>query len=145
MAGTHLLSGSTVTDAEPLAVEQQGVMPLPLGSATLAEQQTQTTLLQNIGAGIITTPTHTFLGVTAATQQALAANANALMRLFINDGALTIYLACGVPAVANRGIRINANGGWYAMAPKLDNMYRGIVNAISTAAGPTNLLINEGV
>ncbi|MEE9401248.1 MAG: hypothetical protein V3V32_04435 [Dehalococcoidia bacterium] len=145
MAEPAQIDGNLINDARPLAVEQQGAMPLPAGAATLAEQQAQTALLGNIGAGIITTPTHTVLGVTNATQVALIANPLALTRLFINDGALPIYLAKGVAAVANQGIRLNANGGWHSMSQRSGNLYRGAVNAISTAAGPTNLLIEEGV
>jgi len=122
MAGNHVIGGTTVDDAHPLAVEEQGG-----------------------GAGLITTPTHTVLGVTAASQVALAANANRLTALFINDGALPIYLMKGAAAVANQGVRINANGGWHVISRPTGNLYLGEIYAISTAAGPTNLLIEEGV
>ena len=122
MAVRAMIDGTVIDDDHPLAVELQGD-----------------------SAGIITTPTHTFLPVTAASQEALAANANALTRLFINDGALVVYLAKGVAAVVNRGIRLNANGGHHEMSREIGNLYLGAVNAISTAAGPTNLLIEEGV
>lgn len=125
MTQRFVISGSVVDANNPLPVEEQGGGPT--------------------GDGIITTPTHTFFPVTNATQEVLPANAAALTRLFINDGALVIYLAKGVAAAVNRGIRLNPLGGSHYMSPKTNNLYRGSVNAISTAAGPTNLLIEEGV
>jgi len=49
--------------------------------------------------------------VTAASTQILAANANRKVAVICNDSDTTIYLAIGVAAQANKGIRLNANGG----------------------------------
>ena len=37
MAEPALIDGNLINDARPLAVEQQGAMPLPVGAATLAD------------------------------------------------------------------------------------------------------------
>jgi hypothetical protein len=91
------------------------------------------------------TPTHTVLGVTNANQVALAANASRKYALFINDSANVIYLKLGASAVVNQGIRLNANGGSYEMRSGDGTLYPGAVNAIAPVAGPSNLLITEGV
>ena len=116
---------------------------LPAGAATEATLALIRTAIE--GAGIITTPTSAPLAVTAVSQLALAANADRLTALFINDGANTIYLMEGAAAVANQGIRLNANGGSYQMSQPIGNLYRGAVYAIAAVAGPTNLLVKEGV
>lgn len=96
-------------------------------------------------SGGYTTPTHSTLGVTTASQAALAANANRLYALLINDGDTTIYLKLGAAAVANQGIRLNANGGSYEMSRKTGNLYTGAINAIHGGTGTKTLTITEGV
>ena len=96
------------------------------------------------GEGIYTTPTHTWPVIGAVTTVALAANANRLYALFVNDGTEAIYLYLGAAAVMNRGIRLNASGGSYEMSRELGNLYVGAVNAICASGGMT-LLTTEGV
>jgi len=45
MAEPAIIDGNLINNARPVAVEQQGAMPLPVGAATLAEQQVQSALL----------------------------------------------------------------------------------------------------
>jgi len=94
--------------------------------------------------GVYTTPTHTHPSVGSGTTQALAANANRLYGLFVNDSNETIYLKLGADAVLNQGIRLNANGGSYEMSKKLGNLYTGTINAICASGGKV-LLVTEGV
>jgi hypothetical protein len=92
------------------------------------------------------TPAHTVLGVTAASQVALAANANRKYAVLQNDSVNDIYLFLGAgPAVANKGIRLNAGGGSYELRSADGSLYTGAVYAIAAVAGPSNLLITEGV
>lgn len=55
---------------------------------------------------------------------------------FVNDSINIIYLAKAGAAVANRGIRLNANGGAYEITPL--NPWKGQVAAI--AAGANSVL-----
>ena len=91
-----------------------------------------------------TTPTHTAPSIGTTSTIALASNAGRLYALLINDSDETIYLKLGVAAVANEGIRLNANGGNYEMSKKLGNLYTGVISAIC-ASGGKKLLILEGV
>ena len=103
-----------------------------------------TDINNKISSGVYTTPTHTAVIVTTASGIALAANANRLYALLINDSDETIYLKLGATAVVNEGIRLNANGGNYEMSKKLGNLYTGVINAICATGGKT-LLVLEGV
>ncbi|GAI07926.1 unnamed protein product [marine sediment metagenome] len=60
--------------------------------------------------------------------------------LFVNDGAELVYLGLGIPAIANRGPRLNANGGSYEI--NFTNPWHGSVSAIAKAGTP-NLTIQE--
>ena len=91
-----------------------------------------------------TTPTHTAPSIGTTSTIALASNAGRLYALLINDSDETIYLKLGAAAVANEGIRLNANGGSYEMSKKLGNLYTGAINAICATGGKT-LLVLEGV
>lgn len=95
--------------------------------------------------GTYTTPTHTAVNVTVASGMVLVANANRRYALFINDSATVIYIELGGVAVVNEGIRLNANGGSYAMAPALGNLYLGAIRGIHGGAGNKVLLVLEGV
>ena len=97
------------------------------------------------GSGSYTTATHTTLNVTTNTQAALAANANRLYALLVNDSDTTIYIKIAAAAVANQGIRLNANGGSYEISKKLGNLNTGAINAIHGGSGNKVLLITEGV
>jgi len=142
---------SELPDGAATEVTLEAVRQILAGVAGIdwATEVTQELVLAAIAAvrdaGIITTPTSAPLAVTAVSQLALAANADRLTALFINDGANTIYLMEGAAAVANQGIRLNANGGSYQMSQPIGNLYRGAVYAIAAVAGPTNLLVKEGV
>lgn len=61
--------------------------------------------------------------------------------IVVNDGNNIIYLALGKTAVANRGIRINANGGGYEINRL--NMFKGQINAIAVTG--TTVLVGEEV
>ncbi len=94
--------------------------------------------------GAYVTPTHSAPTAGVATGVILAANANRLYALIVNDSDTTVYLALGVAAAANTGIRLNANGGSYEMSKKLGNLYVGAVNGISGVAGKV-VCVTEGV
>lgn len=95
------------------------------------------------GGGTIAanTWTHTTLGVTNSSQAALAANTGRKYALFINDSANVVYLKVGATAVANQGIRLEANGGSFELDAQ--NASQDVVNAIAGVAGPSTLLIAE--
>jgi len=96
-------------------------------------------------AGDYTTPTHSAVTVTSTTTQALAANANRKYVLLVNDSDTAIYIKLGAAAVANEGIRLNANGGSYEMSNLGGNLYAGAINAIHGGSGNKTLLVTEGV
>lgn len=62
-----------------------------------------------------------------------AANAERRYLLLVNDSDTEIYVALGVAAVLNQGIRLNSEGGWYEMLEG-QNLYAGAVYAIASAA-----------
>lgn len=90
------------------------------------------------------TNTHTTATVTTTTGAALAANANRKYALFVNDSDTVIYLKINASAVANQGIRLNANGGSYEMLNG-QNLDTRVVNAIHAGSGNKVLLVTEGV
>ena len=94
--------------------------------------------------GLYTTPTHTAPTIGATSTAALAANANRLYALLVNDSDTPIYIKLGATAVANQGIRLNANGGSYELSEKEGNLYTGAINAIC-ASGGKKILVLEGV
>jgi len=102
-------------------------------------------LTEPSGPGVYTTPTHTAVSVGVASGAALAANANRLYALLVNDSDTTIYIKLGATAVANEGIRLNANGGSYEMSRKSGSLYTGAINAIHGGSGSKVLLVTEGV
>jgi len=95
--------------------------------------------------GAYTTPTHTTVNVTITSGAVLAANTSRLYALLVNDSDTTIYLKIGVAAVANQGIRVNANGGSYEMSKKQGNLHTGAINGIHAGTSNKVLLITEGV
>ncbi len=92
--------------------------------------------------GVFSTAAHTEASVTATTAVALAANESRVYALFVNDSASTMYLRLGEAAIANEGIRLNANGGSFEMTQQQGNLYTGAVNVIGTAT--TVLTVLEG-
>ena len=71
--------------------------------------------------------------VGATTTEILAANGNREYALIQNDSDEVIYIAKGVAAVLNTGIRLNASGGSYEMSRLLGNLSQGAVNGICTS------------
>jgi len=98
-----------------------------------------------IEAAPITTPTHTAVNVTVASGAVLAANANRLYALLVNDSDTVIYIKLGAAAVVNQGIRINAAGGNYEISSAFGNLYTGAIYGIHGGAGNKALLMTEGV
>ena len=92
-------------------------------------------------AQVATTSTITRTLVGVASTNVLAANANRIFAELVNDSDNVIYLALGTPAVMNRGIRLNANGGEFEIG--LTNLYTGAVTAIAGVAA-SNLTVSEG-
>ena len=74
---------------------------------------------------------------------AVAANAKRNYLLIINDSDTVVYLAFGEAAVANKGVRLNANGGSYEMSERFGNLHQGAVNCIN-ASGTKVLCGVEG-
>lgn len=71
--------------------------------------------------------------VSGTSSTVLAASSGRVYAVFVNDGAVPIYLSLnGVAAVANKGIRLNASGGSYEI--NLSNQYVGAVNAITSSS-----------
>ena len=93
----------------------------------------------------LTTITHAAVGIGTSSEAALAANEDRLYALLINDSDTTIYIALGATAVANAGIRLNANGGSYEMSKQGGTLYAGAINAIHGGSGDKTLLVTEGV
>lgn len=86
---------------------------------------------------------HAAVSCTSSTGAALALNGGRVAALFINDGTSTIWLAINQAAVANEGIRLNANGGSYYIHDKTQgNLDREAVNCI-TASATVVLLVTE--
>jgi len=86
--------------------------------------------------------TNTKVTVGATSTAVLTANGERTWAIFINDSDEVIYLALGAAAVANQGIRLNANGGSFELTT--DNNFKGTVNAIC-ASGGKNLCVAWGV
>ena len=73
-------------------------------------------------------------------QRVLGDNPARTYALLENDGTDDIYLGMGIPAVANRGIRVNNGGGSYEI--NLTNPWYGEIYAVAVAGTPA-LLIQE--
>ena len=90
------------------------------------------------------TPTHSTAALTTTSAEVLAANRQRKYALLVNDGTVDAYVFLGGTAVANQGVRINANGGSFEMSELMGNLYKGVINGI-LAAGTATMLITEGV
>lgn len=88
--------------------------------------------------------THTEVTVDTSSTAVLSANSARRYALFINDSDTTMYLNLGGTAAANKGIRLNANGGNYEMTAGRGNVYQGAITVICSAT-PKTLLVTEGV
>lgn len=89
-----------------------------------------------------TNETHAAITCTNTTGEALAINGGRISALFVNDGTAVIWIAINQDAVANEGIRLNANGGSYYIADYQGNLDRDAVNCI-TASATVILLVTE--
>ena len=85
---------------------------------------------------------HAAISCTSSTGEALAVNGGRVSALFVNDGTSTIWIAINQAAVANEGIRLNANGGSYYIFDGDGNLDRDAVNCI-TASATVILLVTE--
>lgn len=84
--------------------------------------------------------TNTSVSVGATTTEVLTENTSRRTAIFVNDSNETIYLSRSDTAVMNKGIRLNANGGYYEITKT--NMYHGAVSAIC-ASGSKNLTVSH--
>lgn len=73
-------------------------------------------------------------------ERVLGGNPQRRYCLLVNDGTDDIYLGMGIPAAANRGIRLNNGGGSYEI--NATNLWHGSIYAVA-AAGTPALLIQE--
>lgn len=89
------------------------------------------------------TPTHTAVNVTTTTGEVLAANSARKYAMLINDSDTTLYLKIGAAAVANQGIRLNANGGSYEISDRIGNLFLDAINGIHAGTGNKVILIME--
>ncbi len=90
-----------------------------------------------------TTATHTSVTVLATTTVVLAANANRLYALIVNDSDEKIYVKIGANAVQSQGIPILPNGS-YEMSKAMGDLNVGAINGIC-ASGSKTMLVTEGV
>lgn len=93
---------------------------------------------------LIDSITHTEIAVATSSTAVIAANAQRQYLLLINDSDTVIYLKLGAAAAANKGIRLNANGGSLEMSGLMGNNYQGAINGIHAGTGTKNLLVSEG-
>lgn len=93
---------------------------------------------------LIDSVTHTAIAVATTSTAVVAANTQRQYLLLINDSDAVIYLKLGAAAVANQGIRLNANGGSLEMSGPMGNIYQGAINGIHAGAATKNLLVSEG-
>ena len=83
---------------------------------------------------------HAPVTVGAVTTQVLAADADRVWILLENDSDEAIYVAFGVAAVLNQGIRLNAEGGSLELSYETGFIDHRQINAIC-ASGSKNLLV----
>lgn len=83
---------------------------------------------------------HRNINLTTTQEEILPVNPDRHYVLMVNDSDSVFYLALGTPAVANQGIRLNANGGSYEI--NSTNLFKGQINGISTAA-TKKLMVTE--
>ncbi len=77
-----------------------------------------------------------------STTEALAANPGRRAALIVNDSTQTVWIKIGEDAVANEGIRLNANGGSYYIAADAANYDTEAVNCI-VASGTGLVVVSE--
>lgn len=62
-------------------------------------------------------------------------NPNRQYLAIVNDSDTVIYVSLGIPAIANKGIRLNAQGGNFELDNKLQKMFKGDIYIIHGGAG----------
>ncbi len=77
--------------------------------------------------------------LTIVQEKVLDKNPFRVYALLVNDGIEDIYLGMGIPAIANRGIRLNKAGGNYEI--NLTNPWHGEIYAVAGAGTPTLLIV----
>lgn len=75
---------------------------------------------------------HRNIDLTTADVLILGKNPGRVSAIMSNDSDTICYIALAVPAVANQGIRLNANGGTYEI--NSTNPWFGEIHAISVGA-----------
>jgi len=70
--------------------------------------------------------------IAANTTELLAANASRSYALLQNDSDTAMYIGIGTAAVANTGLRLNANGGSYEMSRATNNLTNLAINALAS-------------
>lgn len=91
-----------------------------------------------------TTPIHGTVLAGTVSGTLLAARTNRRYCNIINDSDTAVYIRLGTTAaVANYGIRVNANGGNYEMTMDRGNLWTGAITCICSAASKT-MLLTEG-
>ncbi len=90
---------------------------------------------------ITTSVTEAEVSIALTSTTALAANTQRKDAIFINNSPNDVYLSRGNSAIANRGILLKANGGFYEITSQ--NLYKGQLNAVSTGAA-ANIMVSEG-
>ena len=83
---------------------------------------------------------HRNIFLTATQEQISPVNPARRYLLIVNDSDTVAYLALGIPAVANQGIRLNASGGSYEI--NFTNPFTGAIHAISLGA-TKKLMVTE--
>lgn len=86
--------------------------------------------------------THAAVSCANTSTEALALNGGRVSALFVNNSTQTIWIALNQTAVANEGIRLNANGGAYYISDTDHNLDREGVNCI-VATGTGVILVTE--
>jgi hypothetical protein len=89
---------------------------------------------------ILKTASNTNASVLITSTAIVAKNTARLHLVIINDSSNIIYLGIGTAAVANKGIRLNANGGSYEMNDQ--NLDVQAVNGIAVG-GTSNVTVLE--
>jgi len=81
------------------------------------------------------------VNVTSDGQTALAANADRICAVLVNDSDTDVYIKLGDTPAVGTGIKLNAYGGSFAITAA--NLYTGIVTAICASAEAKALLVTE--
>ena len=81
------------------------------------------------------------IDVTSDGQVTLAANADRICAVLVNDSDTDLYIKLGDTPAVGTGIKLNAYGGSFAITAA--NLYTGIITAICASAEAKALLVTE--